>query len=115
MTQELLGQIRAILSVIAGALVTKGIIDSSTAETLIAVVIGIVPMVWSWWIHRQQAKAAETQALLTHALAVEIAPAPTSKRADAIMTKMVADTAPAMPPSGTSVAKVDAAIAGAKP
>lgn len=62
-------------------------------------------------------KKAEKTALLTHALAAEIAPAEvkTSARADAIIKVLVADTAPAMPATGTSTEKVDAALAGAKP
>jgi hypothetical protein len=72
---EIWGQIRHLLTLIAGGLVTKGYFDSSYVEPIIGLSMAALVTVWSWWSKRQ-AKKLESQKI---ALAVSMPSSATVK------------------------------------
>jgi hypothetical protein len=118
MKQYLLKLVRYGAVAFGGWLVQRGFPEGGSPEfvdIVTGLMVAALPLVWSFFRTKFFVKKAQDQALLTHALATELIPAPTTPLADAIINKLVNDTAPAMPVTGTSTAKVDAALAGTKP
>lgn len=56
MNDQLQSAIRSVLKVAGGALVTKGITDNSTVEIIIAGVVALAGVVWSWAHHSATTK-----------------------------------------------------------
>jgi len=52
MNDQVASAIRSVLKVIGGALVTKGITDSSTIEVVIAGIVAAIGIGWSWAHHK---------------------------------------------------------------
>ena len=48
MSQELQGQIRHVLTFLAGIAVANGYIDGETAVAIVGVAVAVVGLVWSW-------------------------------------------------------------------
>lgn len=48
MSQELQGQIRTLLAVIGGFIISIGWSDESTVTAIIGAIMAIIPAVWSW-------------------------------------------------------------------
>ena len=46
--EQKLGQVRHILTLLAGYLITQGVTDESTAEASIGIIVFLVSAIWSW-------------------------------------------------------------------
>lgn len=64
--QALLSAIRSILIVLGSALVTKGVVDDATMQSIVGAVVTILPIVWGAWdksLAEQKTKAREVVAV----------------------------------------------------
>jgi hypothetical protein len=106
-------------AVVIGAwLVKRGFPDGGSpdfVDILAGAIVAGIPLVWSWVRTKVFVAKTEQTAQLTHALALELEPVPTTPRADAIINKLVVDTAKSLPATGIDSAKVDAALVEVKP
>jgi uncharacterized membrane protein len=54
--QILFGQIRTVIALAGGALVTHGLVSSGTESVLMGVITALIPLAWSWWDKRNEAQ-----------------------------------------------------------
>ncbi len=51
MSEQISSAIRSVLKIFGGALVARGITDNSTIEIVIAGIIALAGIAWSYWHH----------------------------------------------------------------
>jgi len=106
----LLGQLRTALASIGGALVMQGYVSSTTMNLALGIVMALVPLVWSAWVHIQAERATKSREavalnvgiVLADKTAGPTAPVPPEQAAKII--EAVAPTLP-VPPVESSTTK----------
>jgi hypothetical protein len=88
---------------VAAYLIQKGVFTADQQSNIVEAVSGLILLLgslgWSWWDQRKKAAANTKAAVLTSALATELAPLPTTQKADAIINQLVVDSAKSLPPN----------------
>ncbi len=57
MNEQVSSAVRSVLKVFGGYLVAKGVTDNSTVEIIVAGVVALVGVGWSWYTHQTPVKA----------------------------------------------------------
>ena len=60
---QVLGSVRAILALVSGYALGKGWADADTITLVSGVIVAVIPLVWSYVAHTQQAKIASVEAM----------------------------------------------------